>query len=659
MAIKVINQSVNDDPEYLETLRREVRLAGDLDHPNVTIVYDLQVEDDTAYVVMEYVPDSLDKYLRTGLALPHQRAVDIAIQICGALSHAHENGMVHGDVKPQNILLTEDGTVKVSDFGTARALASSTITRGTRTMGSPWYMSLEQWRGSTVDGRADLYSLGVLLYEMLTGSVPFQGDTIEAIYVQHRESPVPRLPQDLRIPRAVEDVVRRAMIKRPDYRFANAEAMATTLEAALTGTASREQRLAQTPDGEAPVATPSEPPPAVEQEPQPVEPPVPAIPAAPPPRPLQQPTPAVANGGPGGGTPRWLGFGSLAVLVVGVVVVPLVVIFAVGGFGDGGGVVAVATPTDTPIPPTDTPVPPTDTPIDTPIPPTAIPPSITLNPETGSAGDSILFYGTGFPASQLIETLIVGGVLTSVDAAASDADGRIDTKFSIPSSTSLGSQQVELTVGGVPGYASLDVVLKPPTPTPTPTPTPVPTATPRPTYTPFPTATPRPTYTPRPTPTARVIVVTPAPTPTRRPTPTGSASSYYDKGQQYNEDGKYQLAVNAFTTAIQLNPSYIDAYWWRGSAYDDLGQYQRAIQDFDKAIQLDPNDAHAYNNRGDTYYNLSQYQLAKQDFDTAIQLDLNDGMVYYNRGLAYGKLGQDAESGADKAKACSLDRKFC
>ena len=102
VAIKVINQSVNDDPEYLETLRREVRLAGDLDHPNVTMVYDLQVEDDTAYVVMEYVPDSLDKYLRTGLALPHQRAVDIAIQVCEALSHAHENGVVHGDVKPRH-----------------------------------------------------------------------------------------------------------------------------------------------------------------------------------------------------------------------------------------------------------------------------------------------------------------------------------------------------------------------------------------------------------------------------------------------------------------------------------------------------------------------------------------------------------------------------
>jgi len=188
---------------------------------------------------MEYVPDSLDKHVRDGQPLPYQRAVEIAIQVARGLAHAHENGVVHRDIKPQNILLTVDGTVKITDFGIARALASSTQSRGTRTMGTPWYMSLEQWSGSRVDGRANLYSLGILFYEMLTGSVPFQGEAIEAIYVQHREAYVPPIPGHLDVPGAVEDMVRRALEKSPEDRFADADAMAAALEGALTGASGR------------------------------------------------------------------------------------------------------------------------------------------------------------------------------------------------------------------------------------------------------------------------------------------------------------------------------------------------------------------------------------------------------------------------------------
>ena len=133
VAVKIINQPVTDDPEYLEALQREARLAASLDHPNVTRVHDFQVERDTAYIAMEYVPDSLDKHIRAGQPLPYQRAVEIAVQVCRALSHAHEMGVVHRDIKPQNILLTEDGTAKVTDFGIARAVVSSTQSRGTRT----------------------------------------------------------------------------------------------------------------------------------------------------------------------------------------------------------------------------------------------------------------------------------------------------------------------------------------------------------------------------------------------------------------------------------------------------------------------------------------------------------------------------------------------
>ena len=231
VAIKVINQSLADDSAYLEALQREARLAAGLDHPNITTVHDFQFEGDTPYLVMEYVPDSLDKHLRGRQSLPQAKATEIATQICKALEYAHSNGVIHRDIKPQNVLLTEDGNAKVSDFGIARAIASSTQSRTTRAVGTPFYMAPEQWTGSPADAKADIYSLGVLLYELLTGSPPFQGDSVEAIYVQHRETPVPRIPRNLGVSKDLEDIVRRAMEKRPVDRFGSAGQMAAALEA--------------------------------------------------------------------------------------------------------------------------------------------------------------------------------------------------------------------------------------------------------------------------------------------------------------------------------------------------------------------------------------------------------------------------------------------
>jgi len=144
VAVKVINQSISDDPAYLEALQTEARLAAGLDHPFITTVYDFQVEDGTPYIVMEYIPDALDRHLQDGRRLPWQRAAEIAIQIARALQHAHDNGVVHRDIKPQNILFRGDGSVAVSDYGIARALASSTRSRTSSVMGTPAYMSPEQ-----------------------------------------------------------------------------------------------------------------------------------------------------------------------------------------------------------------------------------------------------------------------------------------------------------------------------------------------------------------------------------------------------------------------------------------------------------------------------------------------------------------------------------
>ena len=236
VAVKLINQPIAADQPYLDALQREARLAARLEHSNITSVYDFQVEDGQLFIVMEYVPDSLDKHMSGGKKLPHRRALEIAVQVCRALSHAHKAGIIHRDIKPQHILLTQDGSAKVSDFGIARALASSTATRATDVLGTPPYMAVEQWSGNHVDGRTDLYSLAVLLYEMLTGERPYRGETFGELYVQHLEHPAPPVPAGLGpIAGPVEMVLHRAMEKRPEDRFNNADEMAAALEDVLAG----------------------------------------------------------------------------------------------------------------------------------------------------------------------------------------------------------------------------------------------------------------------------------------------------------------------------------------------------------------------------------------------------------------------------------------
>ena len=175
VALKVMHPGHTGEAQYLEALRREANLASRLEHPNVTRVLDYQVESGTAYVVMEYVPDVLSDHISPDNPMSPERVLQIARGICSALSHAHSLDVVHRDIKPQNILLTYDGTVKVTDFGIARAMEASTMSR-TGVMGTPFYMSPEQWAGGRVDGRADVYSLGILLYELLTGAPPFLGE---------------------------------------------------------------------------------------------------------------------------------------------------------------------------------------------------------------------------------------------------------------------------------------------------------------------------------------------------------------------------------------------------------------------------------------------------------------------------------------------------
>ena len=207
VAVKVMNQTASAEPQYVEAIRREARVAASLDHPNIVTVFDSGIENDLAYIVMEFVPDSLNKHLTDGEPLPVERVTEIALQTIDALSYLHSSGFVHRDVKPANILLTEDGAVKLTDFGLARAMESSSTAS---VVGTFFYMPPEQWQGITVDHRADIYSLGITLYQMLTGHVPFDG-SIGDLFRMHVQEPVPPMPGRLGVSNELESVVRRAL----------------------------------------------------------------------------------------------------------------------------------------------------------------------------------------------------------------------------------------------------------------------------------------------------------------------------------------------------------------------------------------------------------------------------------------------------------------
>ena len=225
VAVKVINQMVSQDPEYVESLMSEARLAAGLAHQNIATVYDFKVEGDIACIVMEYVPNSLDKELKSKGPMSPARTVDIMMQVCGALSYAHSKGFIHRDIKPHNILLSDDGTPKVTDFGIARPTDISSASA----LGTPKYMSPEQSKGDELlDIRSDIYSLGITLYEMLCGKVPFEGNAPQ-LYQKHLSEPIPDFPSDTRVDSKLVSIVKRCLQKNPEDRYQNSSELASAL----------------------------------------------------------------------------------------------------------------------------------------------------------------------------------------------------------------------------------------------------------------------------------------------------------------------------------------------------------------------------------------------------------------------------------------------
>jgi len=230
VAIKVLAPPFDRDHEFVERFQREARAAAGLSHPNIVAVFDSGSDDGTHYIVTELVEgETLADRLRRDGPMPQAEAVAVAVDIARALAAAHERGLIHRDIKPGNVMLLPDARVKVVDFGIARAAGSDTLTNTGVVLGSTAYLSPEQASGQPVDERADLYALGCVLYEMLTGRVPFSADTPIATMYRHVNEDPPPPSTFAPIPSELEDIVMRALEKDPKRRFASA----SELEAAL------------------------------------------------------------------------------------------------------------------------------------------------------------------------------------------------------------------------------------------------------------------------------------------------------------------------------------------------------------------------------------------------------------------------------------------
>jgi len=227
VAVKILREDFIEDEEFVKRFEVEAQSAASLSHPNIVSIYDVGNQDNIYYIVMEYVDGcTLKEYIASKGALPWKEAVKIAIQICSAIEHAHSKQIIHRDIKPQNILMTKEGIAKVTDFGIARAATSSTITIAGTTIGSVHYFSPEQARGGYIDEKSDLYSLGIVIYEMITGRMPFDGESPVAVALKHiHDKPVE--PKEIKedIPKALNDLVMKAIKKEQSSRYQTASEM--------------------------------------------------------------------------------------------------------------------------------------------------------------------------------------------------------------------------------------------------------------------------------------------------------------------------------------------------------------------------------------------------------------------------------------------------
>lgn len=236
VAVKVLRLDFVNDELFIKRFRREAQAATSLNHENIVTIYDVGEDDGIYYMVMEYVRGcTLKQYIQQHAPLPVQEALRMMDQLTGAIAHAHQNGVIHRDIKPQNILVSEDGTLKITDFGIAVALSSTTITQTNSVLGSVHYLSPEQAKGGMATEKSDIYSLGIVMFELLTGQLPFLGESAVAIVLKHLQTETPSVRRwNPNIPQSVENIVLKATAKNPLHRYNSALDMRQHIRTALS-----------------------------------------------------------------------------------------------------------------------------------------------------------------------------------------------------------------------------------------------------------------------------------------------------------------------------------------------------------------------------------------------------------------------------------------
>jgi serine/threonine-protein kinase len=244
VAIKVLRGDLSNDEKFVRRFQREALSASSLAHPNIVEMYDVGEDDGTYYIVMEYVDGkTLKQLLKKRGTLTLSEAIDIMSQLTDGMAHAHDSYIIHRDLKPQNIMIKDDGQIKITDFGIAMALNSTQLTQTNSVMGSVHYLPPEQASGKGCTIKSDIYSMGIIFYELLSGSLPFRGDNAVEIALKHMREPLPSLREDNpSIPQSIENIIKKATAKNPKNRYDSARSMHEDLLTALN-----DERMNETP----------------------------------------------------------------------------------------------------------------------------------------------------------------------------------------------------------------------------------------------------------------------------------------------------------------------------------------------------------------------------------------------------------------------------
>lgn len=245
VAVKVLRLDFRDDKKAQERFRHEAMAATALDNPHIVGIYDVDEMDGMQYIAMEYIDgEDLKRFIKNQFPIPYAQVIDIMEQILSAVHEAHRHNIIHRDLKPQNVLIDKNGYAKITDFGISKAESENTMTQTKSIVGSIHYLSPEQIKGQVANQQSDIYSLGIILYEMLTGKVPFNGETAVSIAIKHSQTPIPLVSDfDPRIPQALENVVLKATTKDPRHRYATVAQMADDLRTSLSQSRANEPRF--------------------------------------------------------------------------------------------------------------------------------------------------------------------------------------------------------------------------------------------------------------------------------------------------------------------------------------------------------------------------------------------------------------------------------